>query len=66
MTKLNSPKIKRNSLSYLEKILQKKSSYIKFNNIFPSVKENLKLKRTDFSGDPKKISQYIKSEMKIQ
>lgn len=58
--------MKRNSLSNLEKILQKKSSHVKFNNIFPSVKENLKLKRTDFSGDPKKISQYIKSEMKIQ
>lgn len=46
--------MKRNSLSNLEKILQKKSSYVKLNNIFPSVKENLKLKRRDFSGDPKK------------
>lgn len=56
---------KKQPLTFREN-LTKKSSYIKFNNIFPSVEENLKLKRTDFSGDPKKISQYIKSEMKMQ
>lgn len=39
---------KKQPLKFRENLIKKSLA------IFPSVKENLKLKRTDFSGDPKK------------